>query len=61
MLDSEYFFISDDVKREITEGLKQGHGAEKGIAYTSNEACEFFDFETCEIIHLSSLKVRCIK
>ncbi len=48
--------ISDAVKREITQGLQEGHGADKGIA----AACLFFDFETCEGIDLQSKYVRCI-
>ncbi len=40
--------ISDTVKREITEGLAQIHGADKGIAV----ACKFVFFETCEEILL---------
>ena len=48
--------ISDAVKREITQGLQEGHGADKGSA----AACAFFDFETCEGINLQSKHVRCI-
>ena len=47
--------ISDAVKREITQGLVEGHGADKGSA----AACVFFDFETCEGINLQSKSVRC--
>ena len=34
--------ISDAVKREITQGLVEGHGADKGIAVA--DTCVFFDF-----------------
>ncbi len=48
--------ISDAVKREITQGLQEGHGVDKGSA----AACAFFDFETCEGINLQSKSVRCM-
>ena len=48
--------ISDAVKREITQGLVEGHGADKGSA----AACVFYDFETCEGINLYNKSVRCI-
>ena len=48
--------ISDAVKREITQGLVEAFGADKGSA----AACVFFDFETCEGIDLSSQRVRCM-
>ena len=48
--------ISDAVKREITQGLQEGHGADKGSA----AACVFYDFETCKGINLSHKSVRCI-
>ena len=48
--------ISDAVKREITQGLVEGHGADKGSA----AACVFYDFETCEGINLQQKLVRCI-
>ena len=50
--------ISDAVKREITQGLQEGHGADKGVAVS--DTCVFFDFETCEGINLNSKDVRCI-
>ena len=50
--------ISDAVKREITQVLVEGHGADKGIAVA--DTCVFFDFETCEGINLQSKHVRCI-
>ena len=50
--------ISDAVKREITQGLQEGHGADKGVAVAGT--CLFFDFETCEGIDLQSKRVRCI-
>ncbi len=49
--------ISEAVKREITQGLLEGHGLDKGIAITGT--CRFFDFETCEGIFLDQ-NVRCI-
>ena len=48
--------ISDAVKREITQGLVEGLGVDKGSA----AACEFYDFETCEGINLSDKSVRCM-
>ena len=48
--------ISDAVKREITQGLVEGHGADKGSA----AACVFYDFETCEGINLYNKSVRCM-
>ncbi len=50
--------ISDAVKREITQGLVERHGADKGIAVAA--ACAFFDFETCEGIDLRCKRVRCM-
>ena len=50
--------ISDAVKREITQGLQEGHGVHKGIALAA--ACVFYDFETCEVINLIDKHVRCI-
>ncbi len=50
--------ISDAVKREITQGLVERHGADKGIAVA--DTCKFFDFETCEGIDLQSKHVRCM-
>ena len=50
--------ISDAVKREITQGLVEGHGgADKGIAVA--DKCVFYDFETCEGIDLQNYYVRC--
>jgi len=43
--------ISDAVKREITQGLQERHGVDKGIAFAT--ACVFYDFETCEGINIS--------
>jgi hypothetical protein len=48
--------ISDAVKREITQGLLERHGMDKGSA----AACVFYDFETCEGIDLQSEHVRCM-
>ena len=45
--------MSDAVKREITQVLQEGHGADKGVAVAAS--CRFFDFETCEeIVHYNS-------
>ena len=48
--------MSDAVKREITQALQEGHGADKGVAVGAS--CRFFDFETCEEINLSKSNVR---
>ena len=48
--------ISDAVKREVTQGLQEGHGADKGVAIGAS--CLFFDFETCEKICLAYSNVR---
>ena len=48
--------MSDAVKREITQGLQEGHGADKGVAIGAS--CRFFDFETCEEINLRHSNVR---
>ena len=50
--------ISEAVKREITQGLQERHGLDKGIAIA--HTCAFFDFETCEEIDLKGKSVRCI-
>ena len=50
--------IGDAVKREITQGLVEGHGVDKGIAVA--DKCRFFDFETCEEIDLRGESVRCM-
>ena len=50
--------ISDAVKREITQGLVERHGVDKGFAIA--DTCAFYDFETCEEIYLSSQNVRCM-
>ena len=52
--------ISDAVKREITQGLQEGHGMDKGIAVAVAGTCVFFDFETCEVIHIQRQSVRCM-
>ncbi len=51
--------IGDAVKREITQGLVQGHGLDKGIA-VKDMLCEFYDFETCKEIGLNGQSVRCM-
>ena len=48
--------ISDAVKREITQGLQERHGADKGVAIAAS--CRFYDFETCEGIKVSDSRVR---
>ena len=48
--------MSDAVKREITQGLQEGHGADKGVAIGAS--CLFFDFETCEKIEIRRSNVR---
>ena len=48
--------MSVAVKREITQGLQEGHGADKGVAVAAS--CRFFDFEACEKIDLSYSNVR---
>ena len=50
--------IGYTVKREITQGLAEGHGVDKGI--TLADTCAFYDFETCEKIDLSEQSVRCM-
>ena len=50
--------MSEAVKREITQGLQERHGLDKGIAIA--DTCAFFDFETCVDIDLASETVRCI-
>ena len=48
--------MSDAVKREITQVLQEGHGADKGVAVAPS--CRFFDFETCEEIKCFAFQVR---
>ncbi len=48
--------MSDAVKREITQGLQERHGADKGVAVGAS--CRFFDFETCETTDLDYTNVR---
>ena len=48
--------MSVAVKREITQVLQEGHGADKGVAVAAE--CRFFDFETCETIGLIYSNVR---
>ena len=50
--------IGDAVKREITQGLVERHGVDKGIAVA--DTCAFYDFETCEEINLNFQSVRCM-
>ena len=50
--------IGDSVKREITQGLQERHGAEKGIAITADSSCRFYDFATWEGMVLSGSRVR---
>ena len=51
--------IGDAVQREIGQGLVEGHGVDKGTA-VAGDSCKFYDFETCEEIHLSRQRVRCM-
>ena len=51
-----YNDISDAVKREVTQVLQEGHGADKGVAVAAS--CLFFDFETCEEMNLRNSNVR---
>ena len=48
--------MSDALRREITQVLQEGHGADKGVAIGAS--CRFFDFETCEEIRLAYSNVR---
>ena len=48
--------MSDAVKREVTQVLQEGHGADKGVAIGAS--CRFFDFETCERIEIRYSNVR---
>ena len=48
----------DDVKREITQGLVEGFGVDKGVVIAGT--CKFFDFEACQAIDLSYQKVCCM-
>ena len=52
--------ISDAVKREITQGLQEGHGVDKGVAVAVSDTCVFYDFETCKGINLYNKNVRCM-
>ncbi len=45
--------MSEAVRQEITQVLQELHGADKGVAITSDSCC-FYDFETCEEINVSS-------
>ena len=56
--EQDSYSTSDAVKREITQGLQEGHGMDKGIAVAGT--CVFFDFETCEVIGIPSQNVRCM-
>ena len=57
--EQRYTRIGDAVKREITQGLVEGHGVDKGIA-VAGEACQFYDFDTCEGMGLRNQIVRCM-
>ncbi len=50
--------ISDAMKREITQGLQEGHGVDNGVAISVDSSCIFFDYETCEEIMLNGSNVR---
>ncbi len=57
--EQDFTSIGDAVKREIGQGIVEGHGVDKGIAVAGN-SCQFFDFETCERINLINQTVRCL-
>ena len=50
--------ISARAKYKITQGLTEGHGADKGIALAVGNTCRFFDFETCEELNFFSKRVQ---
>ena len=50
--------ISDAVKREVTQGLQERHGVDNGVTITTDLACLFFEFETCEKIEIRYSNVR---
>ncbi len=50
--------MSSAVKREIMQGLLEGHGADKGVTFTFFDCYEFCDFETCEEIDFACSGVR---
>ncbi len=50
--------MSGAVKREITQGLQERHGVDKGIAIAGT--CKFYNFETCEAMYLQNEGVRSI-
>ncbi len=52
--------IGDAVKREIAQGLAEGHGVDKGVA-VAGETCKFFDFETSKEIYICYTIVRCTR
>ncbi len=53
--------MSEAVKREITQGLQEGYGLDKGIAITAGtRSFILFDFETCETCDIHDKRVRCI-
>jgi hypothetical protein len=43
---------------EITQGLQDGHGADKGVSMNAGLTWVFSDFETCEKINVSYSRVR---
>ena len=47
--------ISAAVKREITQGLQERHGTDKGVVIAGSSC--FYDFETCEGIDVSESNV----
>jgi hypothetical protein len=56
-MDSDWS-ISARAKYEITQGLTEGHGADKGIAVAVGNTCRFFDFETREELNFFSERVQ---
>ena len=49
--------VSSAVKREITQGLLEGHGADKGVIIAGTSCC-FYDFETTTTIEEAKSSVR---
>ena len=47
----------DAVKRQISQGLQEGHGADKGVAITTSCSCLFCDFETCKKIDAKDVRL----
>ncbi len=58
--------LSDALKRDITQGLQEGHGVDNGVAIAAGPSSfygssfRFYDFEMCEGIDLRGFPVRLI-